>query len=135
MNATVGFLSFLVLTLIALGGVFVTGRQARRRRHIPLVVVTVAFLGTTIYFAEKLGEGLDLDEAGRIVPIHLTLAKLATLAYLVPVITGLATIRNSARRKLHGRVALVVLLLTVLAAATGAWMVFTAPALSSSAPS
>lgn len=127
MSPTVGFLTFLVLTLLGLGGVVLTGLKARRRVHIPLVVVTLALLGTTIYFAERLGEGLDTKGAGWIADVHLTLAKGTVLAYLAPVVSGLATLRDPRHRRLHGRIAWVVLALTVLTAVTGTWMVIVAP--------
>lgn len=129
MTPTVGFLLFLGLTLVTLAAVFVTGLRAQRRRHIPLVVVTVVLLGVTIYYAEQLGKLLDLEQAGWIYPVHLWMAKATVVAYLLPVATGVATLRNPARRKLHGRIAWLVLLLTILTAATGTWMVAAAPAL------
>lgn len=131
MSPTVGLLVFLVLTLAGLGGVFWTGLHGRRRRHIPLVVLTLLLLGTTVYYAEELGKQLDLERAGWIVPVHLTLAKITTLAYLVPVVSGIATLRNPRRRKLHGKIAWTVLVLTVLTAVTGIWMVLAAPLLTS----
>ena len=74
-------------------------------------------------------ELLDLEQAGWIYPVHLWMAKATVVAYLLPVATGVATLRNPARRKLHGRIAWLVLLLTILTAATGTWMVAAAPAL------
>ena len=130
MSPTVGFLVFLALTLAALAAVFVTGLKGQRSRHIPIVIVTVALLGTTIYYAEQLGKQLDLESVGWIYPFHLALAKTTVAAYLLPVISGVATIRNPARRKLHGKIAWLVLLLTVLTAATGSWMVVAAPSVS-----
>lgn len=129
MTPLVGFLVFLAVTLALLGGVVATGLRAQRRKHIPLVVLTVAALLTTIYYAEQLGKTLDLEAAGWIYPVHLKLAVTATVAYLLPVVTGVMTIRNAKHRKLHGRVAFAVITLTVLTAITGTWMVIAAPPL------
>jgi len=123
MSPTVSFLIFLGLTLVGLGGVFLTGLRGQRRRHIPLVVVTVALLATTIYYAEQVGKKLDLESAGWIYPVHLWIAQATVAAYLLPVVSGIATLRNPARRKLHGKIAWLVLLLTILTAVTGTWMV------------
>jgi len=123
MNAGVGFLLFLGLTLGLLAGVVWTGFAARRRMHVPLVVLAVASLGATIFFAEQLGRLYDLEAAGAITPIHLFLAKLTTLAYLVPIATGIATLRRPRLRRTHRYVALTVLALTVATAATGTCMI------------
>ena len=76
-------------------------------------------IGTTIYFAERLGEVYDVQTAGAITPIHLTLAKVTTLAYLLPVVTGVLTWRNISWKPLHAKFAYTVLALTVLTAVTG----------------
>lgn len=126
MNPTYGFLGFLALTLAALAVTVVSGHRAKLRVHLPFVALSVAFLGTTIYFAERLGELYDLESAGLIMPVHLALAKIATGSYLLPVVTGIMTLRNRRHRRLHLLAAIVVLVFTVAAAATGAWMVFAA---------
>ncbi len=126
MTATTGFVTFLVVTLGLLGGAVATGLRAQRRRHIPIVLSAVASLGFTIYYAEQLGHAYDLEAAGRIYPIHIFFAKLATLSYLLPIATGIATIRNATRRPLHRRVAFLVLALTVVTAITGTWMILAA---------
>jgi hypothetical protein len=131
MSPAASFVAFLALTLAGLGGVFWTGLHGQRRRHIPLVVLTLTFLGMTIYYAERLGEGLDVSRAGRITPVHLTLAKITTLAYLAPVASGIATLRDPGWRMLHGKIAWTVLVLTVLTAVTGIWMVLASPPLTS----
>ena len=123
MTALVGFVLFLGLTLAGLGAVFWTGLHAQRRRHIPLVVLTISLLGVAVYYAEQLGKGYILEDAGWIYPFHLYLAIGTTAFYLVPVISGIATLRNPRWRKLHGRIAWVVLALTVLTAVTGVWMI------------
>ena len=86
-------------------------------------MITVISLGITIYFAERLGELYDLESAGRITPIHLMLAKITVGAYLLPVVTGLWTIKDARRRKLHGKIAYLVLALTVATAVTGVMMI------------
>ena len=126
MSPALGFPTFLALTLLLLAGVVVTGKRSQRKRHLPLVLLTVGSLGATIYWAERLGELYDLESAGWIYPLHLLLAKIATVSYLLPVITGLRTIKHPAARTLHGRVAFLVLGLTVLTAVTGSWMVLAA---------
>jgi len=123
------FIGMFLLTVVLLLSVAWTGHKARRSLHLKLVVVTVASLAFTIFVAERLGRNYDLDAAGRIYPIHMFLAKTATASYLLPVVTGIATLRNQRFRRLHGRIALVVILLTVSAAVTGTWMILQAPPL------
>lgn len=123
MTATAGFVVFLLVTLLLLGAVVATGFAARRRLHLTLVVSAVASLGVTIFYAEQLGLEYDLEAAGWITPVHLTLAKLTTLAYLLPIATGIAVLRNARHRPLHRKIAYLVLSLTVLTAITGTWMI------------
>ena len=122
MDPTTGFLVFLALTLVALGATVLSGLRARLRLHLPCVAASVVLLGTTIWFAEQLGEEFDLESAGAITPIHLSIAKIATLAYLLPLVSGVMTYRDRKHRKLHFVLALLVLALTVAAAATGTAM-------------
>lgn len=121
-----GFVVGLLVSVVILGGVLVTGLKAQRRRHIPLVISYFVALGTTIYFAERMGDTLDLDAAGRITPIHLTLAKVTTLGYLLPVITGILTLRNPAHRGKHRLFALILVAMTLVTVCTGLWMVLAA---------
>ena len=74
-------------------------------------------LGVTIVFAERLGHEYDLDAAGAIKPVHLTLAKIATAAYLAPLTTGVMTWRNRRWRRVHLVAACATLALTVAAPA------------------
>ena len=134
MSAERGFIAFLVLTLVLLAAVVKTGLAARRKVHIPCVALTLAALGTTIYFAEKMGAHYDLRSAGLITPVHLTIAKLTTLAYLAPLATGLLTLRNAAWRPRHRVCAFAVLAMTVLTAITGTWMVLAAERLPTAGP-
>ena len=126
MSATAGFLGALALTLVVLGIVVWSGVRARLRVHFPAVACAVVLLLVTIYYAEQLGREYDLEAAGVIKPVHLTLAKLATAAYLAPLATGVMTLRNRRHRRMHLIAALVTLALTVAAAVTGTWMVFAA---------
>lgn len=126
MTPQVGFPLFLVVTVLLLGGVVITGKQALLRRHLTLVALALASLGVTIWFAEQLGEFYDLEAAGAITPLHLTLAKITTFGYLLPLITGVMTWRNRRWRGLHARVAILILVLTVLTTVTGAWMLWAA---------
>jgi len=123
MFPAVGFLLFLVITLVFLSVAVVTGLKASRKRHFVAVAGAVISLLITIYWAERLGTLYDLDEAGFMTPLHLTVAKATSVAYLLPVITGLRTIKNSEGRKFHGRIAFGVLILTVFTAVTGVLMV------------
>ena len=122
----IGFLIGLGITLALLGAVVFTGKRSQRRRHLPLVALTVIALGATIYFAERLGEFYDFSSGQKIHDVHIFLAKTTVVAYLLPVATGIWTIRDARRRTLHGRIALGVLGLTVLTAVTGVAMLMAA---------
>ena len=126
MNPGVWFPAFLIATLALLGAVVATGKRALRRRHLILVEFTVVSLGFTIYYAEKLGEFYDLEAAGSIYPFHITVAKITVGLFLLPVATGIATLRNARVRRLHGRIAWVVLAMTLLTGVTGAAMLWAA---------
>ena len=121
-----GFLAFFALTLVLLAVVAWSGLTARRKVHIPCVVLTLAALGVTIHYAYELGKIYDLKSAGIITPIHLTLAKLTTLAFLAPIATGIRTIFVPSTRKLHRKLAFTVLAMTVLCAITGTIMIMRA---------
>ena len=82
--------------------------------------------GATIYYAEKMGEFYDLEAAGWVYPFHLLIAKVTIASYLVVIGSGLATIKQSSRRRTHGRIAYSVIVLTVLTAITGTWMILAA---------
>ena len=122
MSPDVQFFVSLGTTLAILVAVVVTGFQAKRRIHLTLVACAVAMLGTTIYFAERLGNYYDLEAAGWITPVHLTLAKIATVSYLLPVITGLRVLKDPSRRKAHRGAAYLVLTLSLMTFGTGLWM-------------
>ena len=80
MNPGTGFTVFFLLTLALLAGAVVTGRQARRKLHLPLVFLAVGSLAVAIVFAKDLGQVYDLESAGWITPVHLLVAKIATAA-------------------------------------------------------
>jgi len=126
LSPTVGFVGFLALTLAGLACAVATGLKARRRLHIAAVAASIASLATTIYYAKALGEQFDLESAGVITPIHLTMAKVTTALYLLPIATGITTIFRPAARRWHRRVAFLVLGLTVLTAVTGTTMILMA---------
>jgi hypothetical protein len=131
LSPTAGFPASLALTLALLALVVATGLRAKRRWHIPLVALALASLGVTIRFAFLLGKLYDLPAAGAITPIHLTLAKITTACYLLPIATGLRTIFAPATRRLHRKLAFVVLGMTVLTAITGTAMLLLSPRVNS----
>ena len=123
MTPIFGFIFFLIITLILLGFTVWSGLRAIRKVHICCVVSAVLSLGVTIYFAEQLGRQLDLDRAGWIKPVHLVIAKLATAAYLAPIVTGVRLLSDPRRIGTHRIAAYGTLGLTILTAITGCWMV------------
>ena len=120
------FAASVVLTVLFLVLVVVTGLKGRRRTHVSLVVVAFGLLASSIYYAERMGALYDLESAGVITPIHLTLAKITVIAFLFPVVTGVRTWRNPAVKSLHRRVAILALVLTALTTLTGVWMILLA---------
>ena len=126
MTAELGFVLALLSTLGLLGLVVTTGLRARRRLHLTFVAAAVTALAITIVCAVRMGKHYDLAAAGMITPVHLWLAKLTTLAYLAPVVTGILTIRDATWRPKHRICAFTVLALTVGTAITGTWMLLAA---------
>jgi hypothetical protein len=124
MHPVASFLGSFGVTLVLLGLVVASGRRGRVRPHLTFVASAVLSLGVTIFFAERLGDHYDLESAGAITPVHLFLAKVATLSYLAPVVTGWRTLRDRRHKRVHLWVAMTVLALTVLTAATGTAMVW-----------
>ena len=129
MSADVGFPVCLGLTVLLLALVVATGAKARLAWHIPLVFGMLVALGATIAFAKGLGRRYDLEAAGAITPIHLFIAKVTTVAYVLPVVTGLLTLRNRSRKRFHLWAAVLVLVLTVVTVVTGCLMLHRAPPL------
>ena len=134
MSPEQGFVAFLLVTLALLAAVVVTGYREQRAAHLTLVALAVGSLGITIWYAEQMGEHFDLESAGAITPVHLFLAKATTFAYLLPIASGVATIRNSSWKTLHRRLAFLVLALTVLTAVTGTWMLAAAERVAAAGP-
>ena len=126
MTIVQGFIGFLALTLALLAGVVLSGRRRARGLHLGCVLSALAALGTTIYFAERMGRTLDLAAAGAITPIHLIVAKATTLGYLLPVVSGILVWRDERWKRRHRIAAYSVLALTILTAITGTWMVLAA---------
>lgn len=126
MSPMTGFVTFLLVTLILFGAVMWSGLTARRRIHIPCVVLTLAALAFTIHYAYQLGKIYDLESAGIITPIHLTLAKVTTVSLLGPAVTGVRTIFVPSTRRLHRKLAFVALGLTIVSAVTGTIMILLA---------
>lgn len=124
MSITVGFLVFLTLTVLLLVAVILTGFKAKRKVHLRLVAITIVSLATAIYYAERLGTLYDLEASGRIYPIHLWIAKAATVSYVLPLVTGFLTLKNPGMRRRHRWCAFLVVTLTLAAAVTGAAMVW-----------
>ena len=133
MDILTKFVAAFGLTLVALLGVMWSGwtwrQKPKRRLHLFLVGITVAFLVVTIALALELGESYDLDAAGWITPIHMSLARAATASLLLPVVTGVQVLRTGRVGRAHRAAALTSFTLIALAAATGFWMVYQAPAL------
>lgn len=123
MDPVTGFSLFLGLTVVLLGVDVITGLRGMLPLHLFSVAATLASLGLAIFYAEKLGKLYDLEAAGVITPIHLTLAKITTASYLLMVVTGIQTLRDRAKRRVHRGAALVVLTLTVITAGTGVTMI------------
>jgi len=124
-----GFLAGLVATVALLVGVIVSGVREARRAHIPLVLLFFASLALTIFYAERMGRALDLEAAGWITPVHLALAKGTTLAYVLPVVSGFLALSSERWKVRHKVLAWLLVALTVLTVATGAWMTLAAPPL------
>lgn len=121
-----GFLLGLVLTVVCLVAVIGTGVTAKRAKHLPSVVVFFATLAFTIYKAERMGQSLDVEAAGLITPVHLTMAKITVFSYVLPITTGILTWRNPTWRPKHRLCAWILIVMTLATVATGAWMAFAA---------
>jgi len=103
-----------------------TGHKAKRKPHLVFVLLTVVALTLTVLQAEYVGTLYDLEAAGIITPIHLNIAYVATGSFLLPIITGIMTWRNPAKKKLHRGCVLIAVTLTVASAITGALMLTSA---------
>jgi hypothetical protein len=126
MDPTLRFFALLLATVAVLIATVITGLKRRRGLHFACVGTAVALLAGSIWAARLLGDHYDLESAGWITPLHLGLAKLTTALYLLPLLTGVLTLRNPVHRPRHRLAAFLVLGLTLLTTATGAWMLLAA---------
>ncbi|MEO6708214.1 MAG: hypothetical protein ABI054_11240 [Planctomycetota bacterium] len=124
MSPLVAFCTAVGFTVAFLTVVVITGLRGRITVHIPCVMATFLSLGTTIWFAIRLGTVYDLSSAGVITPIHRTIAVLAAVSYVLPVITGIRTLMSSVHRRAHFWAAMIVLTLTAAASVTGTLMLY-----------
>jgi hypothetical protein len=113
-------------TVAFLTVVVITGLRGQITVHIPCVVATIASLALAIVYAVKLGQIYDLESAGAIYPIHMGIARVAALSYVLPVYTGIRTLFKSSHRRAHFWCAMVVLVMTAAASITGTWMLLAA---------
>jgi len=123
LTPTLAFAAAFLVTLVLLAVVAWSGVRAKRHVHIPSVLCAYASLAVTIYFAYRLGETLDLASAGIITPIHLFLARVATLGLVIASGLGIRTLFFPKSRRAHMKLAWIALGLVVLAAITGVIMV------------
>ena len=122
MSPEYGFLGALLTTVALLLGAVFTGRARRIRAHVGFVSAAVMCLAIAIFFALKVGELYDLEKAGRITPIHLTLARITTVSFLWPLLTGPLAARGKINPTLHKTGAYLALVLTLAATITGVMM-------------
>lgn len=124
MRPEYGFLGALLGTVFMLIGVAVTGRKRRIPLHIAFVMSAVTGLGVAVFFALKVGEVYDLEKAGVITPIHLTLARVTTASYLWPLLTGPLVLWGKVRPRVHHLGAYVAFALTLASTVTGMMMLY-----------
>ena len=122
----IGFLGSLILTIALLLGAAIAGRSQRIRVHIVFVALSLAGLGTAVYFAIRTGELYDLESAGLITPIHLNIARITSLLYLWPLVTGPLAWGGRIDRRMHRIGAWLVLVMTLVATVTGVAMLWSA---------
>ncbi len=111
-------------TVVFLVIVVVTGVRGKITVHIPCVVLTLISLTVAIVFALKLGKLYDLQSTGAIFTVHMAVAKLAAASYVLPIITGIRTLKARAHHRLHFWAAMLVLVLTAAASITGTLMLY-----------
>jgi len=122
MTPEVTFLGLLLTTVVMLVFAAWTGRRRRLRPHLVFVAGSLIALASAIYFALQVGERYDLEAAGVITPVHLTIARIATVSYLGPLITGPLVVWRRIPPRWHHRLAWTAFGLTVAATVTGIWM-------------
>ena len=104
------------------GGSSVTAPELVVTLGVPWTALTG--LGIAIFFALKVGELYDLEKAGLITPIHLTLARVTTASYLWPLVTWPLVRRGKLRPRIHHLGAYVAFALTIAATVTGMMMLY-----------
>ena len=95
------FFGGLITTVVFLGLATLTGRARKRKQHLVWVLSAVVALGVTIVLARELGEVYDVYTAGAITPIHLTMAKVTTALFLLPITTGILTWKRGKVLRYH----------------------------------
>jgi len=122
---TPGLGLFVVLPVVVafLAATVLTGLRKRRRAHLIFVVGTVLGLVVAIAFAVRLGEEYDLEAAGWITPVHLGLARVATVAVLPTLVSGALVLRGRGRLAWHRGFVRLLVGLILLSAITGGWMI------------
>jgi len=126
MTAGASFVILLCATVVTLGVAVFMGITRRLRFHVPLVLLTVAFLALTIRQALQLGARYDLEGTGGIYPVHLFMARLTAVALVLPVGAGVAALLNRSREALHRRLAWFALVLIAATTITGVVMMWRA---------
>jgi hypothetical protein len=119
-----GFLGSLMGTVVMLAGAAFTGRARRIRAHVGFVAAAVTGLAIAIYFALQVGQLYDLEKAGMITPIHLTLARVTTASFLWPLLTGPLAARKMVSPRVHRLGAWIALILTLASTVTGMMMLY-----------
>ena len=122
MSPEYGFLGALLTTVALLVGAVFTGRARKIRAHVGFAAASVMCLAVAIVFALKVGELYDLEAAGRITPIHLALARITTVSFLWPVLTGPLAAWKKVNPKVHRAGAYLALVLTLASTVTGLMM-------------
>jgi hypothetical protein len=123
------FFAGLLVTVVLLAVVVASGIAAKRRVHLPAVLLYLAALGLTIWLAVRMGRSLDLAAAGWITPVHLTMARVNVYLYVLPLTTGLMALRDRRWYRRHKLFAWIVVGVTLLTVATGSWMALAAPSM------
>src|SRR5262249_41883097 len=95
------FAACLAVTVVLLALAAASGRAHRSGLHLTLVVWALETLAATIHFAYGLSRIYDLRTAEPITSIHLALARLNAVAFLLPIATGLRTWFRPGARGLH----------------------------------
>ena len=116
------------LTLAVVLVTALLGRFGRRRPHVVSALFAGCSLGYTVYLAEMLGRGLVIPRG--ILIIHLVFANSAALSFILVVLSGsrLFRLEQAMRRTWHRRAVMMFLVLVVLAAGTGTYMISQAAA-------